>query len=115
MYSSETLEKVTNYELALRRKLDELIWMDYFLRYQIDYLEPQRVIQNFFTHQKLQADIINNMILPSENEINIGGDFEVIGNIEIISSNLRNKIQINTGKKKDNEEEYRRKSEYMES
>lgn len=47
-FSNLSLEKITNFEFGLKKRLDELIWMDYFLRYQIDSEEPQKVIKNFF-------------------------------------------------------------------
>jgi hypothetical protein len=47
-FSNMSLEKITNFEFGLKKRLDELIWMDYFLRYQIDSEEPQKVIKNFF-------------------------------------------------------------------
>ena len=68
-YASQTLEKITCYETSLRKKLDELVWMDYFLRYQIDFLDPQKVINNFFLHQTLQAEVCNRYIYFYKNFI----------------------------------------------
>ena len=86
-FASNTQAKITSNEIALRKYLDELIWMDYFMRYQVDYIEPQKVIKNFFLHQIIQGDIINSVVLPSDEEINITADFDVVGDIHIKSKN----------------------------
>lgn len=91
-FSNLTLEKITTYEISLRKKLDEQIWMDYFLRYQIDYQDPQRVIKNFFLHQGIQADIIGDIVLPDDQEINDIGGIQVTGEINIRSEKFNEKI-----------------------
>jgi hypothetical protein len=39
-----------SFELNLRRKLDELVWMEYFLKYEIDQMESREFIHRFFLH-----------------------------------------------------------------
>jgi hypothetical protein len=38
----------------LGQKLKELNWMEYFMKFQIDYHNPGDYIDKYFTHQKMQ-------------------------------------------------------------
>lgn len=67
----------------LKNRLNELKWMEYFTKFQIDYIEPEDFIQLNFTHQRMQNHFYKNMKIPGVDVYNKHSNFEVYGDIQI--------------------------------
>ena len=50
----------------LKRKRQEIIWMEYFIKFKIDYKEPDQYTSDFLFHQKMQAKLYQELKLPNQ-------------------------------------------------
>lgn len=46
----EGLREINSMILMLEQKLKQLDWMEYFIKFQIDYQDPGEYIDKYFTH-----------------------------------------------------------------
>ena len=66
----------------LKRKRQEIIWMEYFIKFKIDYQEPDQYTSDFLFHQKMQAKLYENLKLPNQHlrefdvELRLKGDIK---------------------------------------
>lgn len=67
----------------MKNRLNELKWMEYFTKFQIDYIEPEEFIQLNFTHQRMQNLFYRNMKVPGTETYKKHSNFEVYGDIQI--------------------------------
>lgn len=85
----------------LKNRINELKWMEYFTKFQIDYVPPEEYIHLNFTHQRMQNLLYRNMTLPGAEIYEKHSDYKVLGEIEILD--FRKKIESEVKKRKDKE------------
>lgn len=66
------LDDLNSYKLGYERKLQEVIWMEYFSKYQQDKMSPTDYIDLYFVHLRMQEDFLNNLTSPDEKELSVG-------------------------------------------
>jgi hypothetical protein len=74
---SKYLDDLNSYKLGYERKLQEIIWMEYFSKYQQDKMNPASYIDLYFVHLRMQEDFLNSLTTPDEKELSVG-DFKPI-------------------------------------
>lgn len=88
----EKLEKLKNENLAhlesmknlMELRMNELNWMEYFIKFQFNYRTAGDYVDNFFTHQRLQQFLYTNTMFPTEETIRTHGDYVLEGGLDII-------------------------------
>ena len=63
----------------LETKLRELRWMEYFIKFQVDYVAPEIYINNFFTHQKMQKKLYEDTAFLTENLVKLHSNYKIVG------------------------------------
>lgn len=82
------LDDLLSMEVGYRHKLDEIVWMEYFIKFQIDKVKPADYIQRYFTHLTMQEDFFKGMVMPTEEEADMNFDFELQGSLKIVNKSM---------------------------
>lgn len=97
----DNLNILESSHIIMKNRLNELKWMEYFTKFQIDYIPPEDFIHLNFTHQRMQNLLYRNMTLPGLELYEKHSDFKVAGEIELID--YKKKLDIEVKKRKDRE------------
>lgn len=65
----KALGDLNTMEIGYQRKLDEIVWMEYFIKFQIDKLQPQAYIDKYFTHLKMQDQFVKELYHPNYSDL----------------------------------------------
>lgn len=68
---SQYLGKLKSMEVGFNHKLDEIVWMEYFIKYQIDKVKPLEYVNKYFTHLSLQEEFLKTLPDPNIKELNV--------------------------------------------
>ena len=65
------LDDLNSYKIGYERKLQEIVWMEYFSKFQQDKMNPTDYIDLYFIHLRMQEDFLNNLTTPDEKELSV--------------------------------------------
>lgn len=82
------LNQLLSMEVGYRHKLDEIVWMEYFIKYQMDKIKPAEYIDRFFTHLTFQEDFFKGIVTPSNDLLESNFTFELQGNLKIVNKSI---------------------------
>lgn len=86
----ENLGKLESMLEGLEMRMRELKWMEYFNKFQIDYIEPEKYMRKYFVHQQTQKSFYEQLGLGKKTFVtDKHSDFIIKGHIDIVSNNSR--------------------------
>ena len=95
---SQNLYPLESASIMLQNRLKKLRWMEYFIKFQMDYENPEEYVKKVFSHQRIQHMVYNNMTIPNGKQFTAKhSKFRVEGNIEIVD--IKDIIQKQKNKK----------------
>ncbi len=64
-------DDLSSMEIGYKHKLDEIVWMEYFIKFQMDKIQPGEYIDKYFTHMGMQEDFLRNLVIPDNKDVNV--------------------------------------------
>ena len=58
------LDDLVSADIGLKHKLSEIVWMEYFIKYQLDKVRPAEYINRYFMHLTVQEEFLQGAVYP---------------------------------------------------
>jgi hypothetical protein len=86
-HKEENLGKLESLLWGLQTRLKELRWMEYFNKFQIDFIGPEEYVRKYLVHQDMQKKFYSSLGLGKSAFINERhSEFVVRGQIDLVST-----------------------------
>lgn len=65
------LDELNSLEVGFSHKMDEIVWMEYFIKFQMEKIKPCDYIEKYFTHLTMQDEFLSTISMPDSRDLNV--------------------------------------------